>query len=302
MTLVRIQNGELARGYFARLGRVNDGTTEFQLGARLRRSVGLGDHDTSRTLVELIGHANQKSVSDVVTCHSMVPFVFHTARTEAGEQFCGWSDHIVRLNGLMHPTRAAMLCETCLNSDIERGYSYWRRDHQLPGAITCSIHEQPLLRVEDVEAFTLLPTDCLAGPDKALQVRYRKDSRASRWVSRYLDFASHFMRQLCPMKESVYISVVGKRAVERGYCRDHRWPSRLISDDIVDVYPMDWLSQTLPKVSEKTRGTYFTPMDASIKASSRARTEAHCLSLPLLFEDVPDFLTACRQTDVPTDL
>ena len=296
MTLVRIQDGELARGYFARLGRVNDGTTDHQLSARLRRTVGLDDHDTSKTLVELIGRANQMSVSDVISRHSMVPFIFHTVHTEAGEE-CRWSDRIVRFYGLMHPNRCAMLCEKCLRSDREHGYSFWRRDHQLPGAMTCSTHEQPLWRVEDVEAFTLLPTDSLERPSMAAQFKCFNNSRAAHWISRYLEFASHFMRQPSPTKQTLYIAAVGQRAVERGYCRDHRWPSRLISDDIVDVYPSDWLNQILPKVSEKTRGTYFTPLDASVKASSKARTEAHCLALPLLFEDVNDFLTACRQAD-----
>ena len=302
MTLVRIQDGELARGYFARLGRVNDGTTDFQLSARLRRSVGLDDHDTSKTLVELIARANNESVSDVVSRHSMVPFIFHTVRSEANNEYCTWSDRILRIYGLMHRTRWAMFCETCVKSDLERGYSYWRRDHQLPGATTCGFHARPLVRVEDVEAFTLLPTDMHNCLGSAMQLNYSHNPRAGHWVSRYLEFAAHFMQQPTPTKESIYISVVGKRAVDRGYCRDPRWPSRLISDDILDVYPIDWLIHILPKVSEKTRGTYFTPLDASIKAPAMARTEAQCLALPLLFEDIPDFLTACRQADVPTGI
>lgn len=297
MTLVRIQDGELARGYFARLGRVNDGTTDRQLSARLRRSVGLDDRDASKTLVELIGRANQMSVSDLVSRHSMVPFIFHTARSKAGYKCCAWSDRVLRLYGLMHSTRWGMLCETCVRSDLERGYSYWRRDHQLPGATTCGFHARPLMRVDDVEAFALLPTDALKGTGSVMQLKHSHNSRADHWVSRYLDFASHFMQQPTPTKESVYISAVGKRAVERGYCRDPRWPSRLISDDIVDVYPTDWLADILPRVSEKIQGAYFTPLDASIKASAKARTEAHCLALPLLFEDLQDFRAVCRDED-----
>ncbi len=175
MTLVRIQDGELVRGYFARLGRVNDGTTNFQLGARLRRSVGLDDRDASTALVELIGRANQRSVSDLVSRHSMVPFIFHTARHKAGDKSCAWSDRILRIYGLLHPARWAMLCETCVKSDLERGYSYWRRDHQLPGVTTCGLHGRSLMRVDDVEAFALLPTDVLKGPGSVMKCPRRSN-------------------------------------------------------------------------------------------------------------------------------
>jgi hypothetical protein len=157
------------------------------------------------------------------------------------------------------------------------------------------------MRVDDVEAFTLLPIDIHNCPGSAVQLEYSRSSRADHWVGRYLEFASHFMQQRTPTKERIYVSVVGKRAAERSYCRDHRWPSRLISDDIVDVYPIDWLIHILPKVSEKTRGAYFTPLDAPIKASAVARTEAHCLALPFLFDNLQDFLTAYRHSDRLTD-
>ena len=74
-----MQDGEFVRHYLARLGRVNDGTSDQQLRARLRRLLGLSEDDTATTLVELIAQANRKTVAEVLRENSLVPFTFHTA-------------------------------------------------------------------------------------------------------------------------------------------------------------------------------------------------------------------------------
>lgn len=42
----------------------------------------------------------------------------------------------------------------------------------------------------------------------------------------------------------------------------------------------------------KTRGTYFRPIDTAIGSRAGAKTEAHCLVLPLLFGSLAGFLSA----------
>lgn len=291
MTIVRMQDGEFVRHYLARLGRVNDGTSEHQLRARLRRLLGLAEDDTATTLVELIAQANRKTVAEVLRENSLVPFTFHTAPATTGQSGEHWHAPIVRTHGLTFRKHWMALCQRCVQRDLERGFSYWRRNHQLPGAVVCSTHEQPLVRVEDPSDFGLTPSEALDRSSKLLHACGQDHFKASAQVSRYLEFARYFMQQHCPIPQEKYISAIGQRAAELGYCRDARWPTgKFISDDVLDLYPTAWLRGTLPAACEKIRGTYFRPIDTAIGARAYAKTEAHCLVLPLLFGSLADFL------------
>jgi hypothetical protein len=251
--------------------------------------------DTSKTLIALIAQANDRTESEVLSLHSMVPFNYHTSTSLDQDTPLGWSDYIVQRHGLEHPSRRALLCEKCLESDLERGYSHWRRDHQLPGELTCRIHAQPLIRTGNIADFGLMPTEALDELRRVGGVRRLEPPRAAAWIDKYLEFASHFMHQRRPIHHALYVSVIGQRATELRYCREYRSPGRLISDDVLDAYPKNWLIETLPRVVDKVRGAYFMPIDPSIKSSiAHPKTEAHCLALPLLFGSLKEFLNAVQ--------
>jgi hypothetical protein len=293
VTIVRMQDGEFVRHYLARLGRVNDGTSDQQLRARLRRLLGLAEDDTATTLVELIAQANRKAVAEVLRENSLVPFTFHTAPATTGQSGDRWYVPIVRTRGLTFRKHWMALCQRCVQRDLERGFSYWRRNHQLPGEIVCSTHEQPLVRIEDAPDFGLTPSEALDRSSKLIYDCGQDHFKATTQVSRYLEFAHYFMQQRCPIPQETYISAVGQRAAELGYCRDPRWPTgKFISDDVLGLYPAAWLSGALPVTRAKTRGTYFRPIDTAIGSRAGAKTEAHCLVLPLLFGSLAGFLSA----------
>jgi len=257
--------------------------------------------DTSRTLIALIADANDRTESEVLSLHSMVPFTHHTSTSLDQDAPLGWSDYIVQRHGLEHQSRRALLCDKCIKSDLERGYSHWRRDHQLPGELACRIHAQPLIRTGNITDFGLMPHEALDELRRAGGDRKVEPARVAAWIDRYLEFASHFMRQRRPIQHALYVSVIGQRATEIRYCRDHRSPGRLISDDVLDAYPKNWLIETLPRMIDKVKGTYFMSLDPSIKSTeAHSKTEAHCLALPLLFGSLREFLNEIQTAQQKT--
>lgn len=52
-------------------------------------------------------------------------------------------------------------CPHCAQSDRDRyGFSYWRRDHQVPGQLFCETHHCVLQGIESDDAFLLFPHEC----------------------------------------------------------------------------------------------------------------------------------------------
>lgn len=82
---------------------------------------------------------------------------------------------------LGRPEKTLRLCECCLKEDLSfRGFSYWRRSHQLIGVTWCTKHERPLLQTSLSSAMACSPKRAaslysagrLPAPKSVLQRRY----------------------------------------------------------------------------------------------------------------------------------
>jgi hypothetical protein len=96
--------------------------------------------------------------------HTFLPYwIFYKGRsaTEHGNQ---WSAQSRSLNGLATPNRAGSFCPQCAEGDVKQmGWSYWRRTHQIPGAVWCTRHDTPLAATTEQSFYSQLPHHLVNG-------------------------------------------------------------------------------------------------------------------------------------------
>lgn len=100
----------------------------------------------------------------------------------------GSSTHLTSgiMASVVRNSESLRLCPLCLTEDIQNyGEPYWHREHQLPGMITCSIHENELITaccectepfsVIETRGITLCPLFCSNGHDLSKQCARKVD-------------------------------------------------------------------------------------------------------------------------------
>jgi len=82
--------------------------------------------------------------------HTLLPFVSFTVPDDQRLEG-GWAPKIVRKYGMRLPRQFAHFCPACVGDDVyRRGFSYWRRAHQLPGSYWCAKH--PTVRLHETKS------------------------------------------------------------------------------------------------------------------------------------------------------
>ncbi len=101
--------------------------------------------------------------------HTMVPYLVELDRLDPPVKPHLRTGSPRRLNELAQ--RAAMLCPECVKEDEGFwGFSYWRRRHQVPWAMSCDKHGAGLRRA-DPSAFYDLPSKAVPLSSKPLHLR-----------------------------------------------------------------------------------------------------------------------------------
>lgn len=131
---------EIAHGHLGRLMRLNDARTIASLFVNTalteRRPV------IARAAI-LCGLAPEQYVA----LHTLVPYVRFITGDRNPPQFGAVeSDPSTQKVALATQKKGWSICPSCVEEDMEFwGFSYWRRDHQLPGLFACAKHGVALL-------------------------------------------------------------------------------------------------------------------------------------------------------------
>lgn len=142
---------ELDRGYLGRIVRFNGIRAGSMMQAQLAVRTLLGLGWAKASVVDLLAKMSGTSAEGIIAAHTLERWRKVVTRPER----VGARGH-AQLISLMRP--GAVCCPKCVEEDLEfHGTSYWRRSHQLLGAISCEKHEQPLIRVKGVESFLQSP-------------------------------------------------------------------------------------------------------------------------------------------------
>lgn len=133
---------ELALGFLGRFARLN-GLSSFNAASKLLTAC----CPNKNRIPQLwqIAELCKINYTTFTIRHSMLPVMPTLIRNNIDHQ--GMIRHFTKISqkGLSVPTKNLRWCKICTHLDIEkRGFSYWRRQHQIEGIDWCIEHQHPL--------------------------------------------------------------------------------------------------------------------------------------------------------------
>jgi hypothetical protein len=298
MTLVRPSSlpDEIASGYLGRLFRLN-GWPADQLGMReLAGLLGKSERtqrevSTAEMLAEVAGMNLHAFVAD----HTLLPLQRAVTRRAPGDLLGGknWQSTLcVQAMRSMRPN--AYLCPVCVKEDQGfHGFSYWRREHQMPGRFRCSKHGCGLYRVSGNRSFWNSPAESadIAEPvtDRALMCEPMRSA-----ADRFLDVCTALLHKGIPQDESQVSLNVIDRAMQLGlHVRRPEISRELVSDLVKNTFENDWLESVIPGLPHVKKGVLYEVIDRT--RSGRVpgfSTFTHALVYAALFSDADEAVNA----------
>lgn len=182
------------------------------------------------------------------------------------------------------PRKAAFFCPQCVSSDLANTSTSWyRREHQLPGAEWCTQHAGALLPVSIEQAFLQAPHD-LIGREGLGEAFVTAEFSEHGFIRRFLDISKHLLQECEPVDCQRLHHLLGDRAILLRVSRTQGKGRRLLSDLILECAEERWLLRHFTQFIHKMPGKTFGQVD---KILSQTLTPAeggyYALSLAALF-------------------
>jgi hypothetical protein len=297
---------ELDRGYLGRVMRLNGFRTEKECVAELSAWSGLsGLHERSVPIATLLSRVSGLETQAFVQRHTTLPFRRGiTSYMPTLTHGCESNDTILRNSGMRLARPGAYFCRECAEADqVFHGVSYWRREHQIPGALCCSKHGSPLSYVEDEQAFLKAPA-AFFKQCHTVDYGLAEASQASSAVCRYLEICAGLLDRAAPLDVKDVVRVLAGRARSLGL---QTWGGKaagpLLSDLVADTLDSSWLGVVLPDLVTKSRGELLNRLDGVLYLRTAASsTVAYVLAASVLFDSADEALSALQSAvrDAPS--
>lgn len=289
---------ELDRGFLGRVIRLNGFRNEKECVAELCRWVRLSDPD-ERALpcVMLLSRAAGMDTEAFTLRHTTLPFRRGiTSYMPTVAHGCESNQTILRHSAMRLARHGAYFCRKCVEADQDfHGVSYWRREHQIPGALWCSKHASPLHYIEDEGAFLRTPAafiDQCHAVDHALA----EASVANPVVRCYLEISAGLLDRSVPLDVKDVARALTARARFRGLRTSKGGKTApLLSDLLTETLDQRWLAMVFPDLARKAKGEVLSRLDGilylSIAASSAV---AYVLAASVLYDSPDEALKAVQ--------
>lgn len=262
-TLIRLlpMPEELDRGYLGRIMRINGLKDERDAIYRIRSMLALEKppKEWRRCMDELRLMAGM-SEHNFVQLHTTTPlcsafssrntYLFYESSDDSPE---AWSSFISSAVGSNRSY--VYFCRDCINEDEAfHGFSYWRRDHQIPGQLWCPKHRTALQFSSGRESL-LQPPSSLLSIEEYVPIDWIHDSVNNRYVQISLEIATALYMRSSPLNAIAVSHALMVKAesmgmhVTPGYVKNS-WLSNLI----LDSFPSSWISAVLPSIRHERKG------------------------------------------------
>jgi hypothetical protein len=259
---------------------------------------GFGSEKKSRyeaSPIELLAKVAHLDVSKFARLHTTLPLrrgiVYLKSNVPHGSQT---ERSLLWSTGIRVSRDGSYYCKDCVNEDQWfHGYSYWRREHQIPGLLWCQKHLTPLNFVEDTTAFISSPTEH-ATQSQSHPVELVKTALANSFIKRYLEICSGIMERDTPINGKQVSLALRAKAVELGFRTGNARKSMpLLSDAVISAFGRPWLDGVLPSLSCKPEGDLLRQFDNVLSLDKRAcKVCAYILASAVMFESSDGALNA----------
>ena len=255
------------------------------------------DVDPTPNPVELLSHASGLNALEYMKLHTLLPFSCFALDEEKRSVDSIWSREIQILRGLHTSRPGGFFCVECVKEDIQfRGFSYWRRSHQLPGKFWCDKHPNShLLDVDSKDPFARLPQNWINDPatiyhelslttrDHPMVIRFNECCQTMLDAGRCLD--KRTLRS--PLTHNALLAGINV------YSSTYSASYPRFSDLLAAIFPTEWLELTYPFIYDKSFGEFLPSIDSSLVGNANAYLSlGTAFALTLVF----DSMTTAFQT------
>lgn len=233
------------------------------------------------------------STDRYIQLHTMLPFMHFAAASQSLQAPGSLSEAAVRSQGCATPRDHAYLCPACVEEDLVKGYSYWRREHQLPGRFWCACHSTvQLLTVNASYGFWELPQHWLKRGEAKANAEFERPTAGST-VARFHEISRAMLDSLIGRRVEDVSWALEQRArkcIQPSGPGDQGWPrKRRLSDLVQNAFPSRLYSHIFNNLSTQSfGGRYGTVNLAVVSRNRRPAPIATAMAMTVLFDTVEE--------------
>lgn len=278
---------EFAAGHLGRYRLLKQATTRASALLLLRLATGRQGESALLALSEMSG-LDFKAYTRNHSLLSFTCFITHIPRDADMNGF--WDRSRALYAGLQSPRARAYSCPACVEADMSgRGYSYWRRAHQLPGVHRCLEHGAPLVSIPRQDAFDDMPSSVAnvstASPeetaccDHPLAIKFSGTIHAMLATGRSWPVES--------VRAGLRTRAKDLQLLPRTSGRSPR-----LSDLAVAAFPRPLLNELIPETTDKERGCSLSTIDSALSGQV-CPVVSVAIAMTLLFSSPEEAIRAC---------
>lgn len=251
---------EFVLGYRARIGRVNGISDKAKLSNSLRNVFeNQVDSKNETSLVEKLATLSKVSMQNFIKFHTLIPL--QTAVTSKNNRKCDLNKRLSAL-GPRLMRQDIQCCEHCISEDMEfHGFSYWRRNHQLPGIDWCQKHAKPLIQLEpNLSYFIDSPSNIIKEHSYTVADTSFHEHPI---ITRFEEYLGLFLDMHAPLSHEVVTRYLSNRAKSLNLRVSQNGNRKLLSDLCIELIPKSWLFMHFPTFNTKVQNKFDNVIDAA---------------------------------------
>lgn len=246
--LPQILPDELLLGYLGRIAALNGCATrrDVALALGVVRKERDAEMDGCGSVLSAVSTLNGQSPDEMLgahTCHALARSIGARPAVAAfGRKAHDWANRMAVRN----VGKRLRFCPACVEEDLQRErFTYWRRQHQVPGRYTCAQHARPLGITVEAPLAKSFPEDV---PQFECAADREEVSRCAGnlHIAFVLDFLDLTLMQVAPLDREQCISSIQRVIRERGEDPSEQGWHPELCRRIETVFPMPWLRLAFP--------------------------------------------------------
>lgn len=288
MIICQPQEDELITSHLSRLAHLN-GMGFDRFITRLTSSGRENKKHSSQSLeiYQRISALVGLSPEEYLRRHTMAPIERFAANSE--EQVHNFElptphrqrDTLLRLNS------PAYFCRECASSEVEdRGFSTWKRIHQITGVEWCLIHGIQLHSVKGLDAILMQPHMIIL--ERSFACHADESWKENSSVIKYASFCLSMLKNPSRFHRKEISKIMLPHHSEKGLITKPNSVGKRLSDLVKEHYPISWLAKHYPSIATKAPNNHCATIDTIVSSVKGIPGESYAISLSLLFNDHTD--------------
>ncbi|NMM14164.1 MAG: hypothetical protein HHJ17_11590 [Rhodoferax sp.] len=273
---------ELAVGFAGRIRTLNAIETVARTLKVVRSEFGGTDRVSS---LSQLAAACSSSTASFALEHSMLPLSRAVTIYVGSKADARVAGTMMIRQGLLSLRENAMACPCCIDEDRkERGFSYWRRRHHLPGIDWCFLHQIPLQQ-SPKSTYHDQPWMALGQVDTSRHTEIQGEMKNTT-LQRLARIQEHWLQMPHSIHAGALNLVLKNRCTELDLRCSQHGKRPVISDIALDVLPESWIKRYFPSLLEKRKGEFLQKIDGPAVDRHVAYPSFACaLVLSVLFDN-----------------